>query len=485
MIIDPQSVSFESILNKLIAYVQSKPQYLAWRDFYESGAGTTVLELLAGIGSYFTYQATANRRETYLNYAITLSAAIANAQNLGYSSYRGRNAIASGTLDINSDVFGDVGSGETPSIFIPKYSILGTYDEYDVLAYDPMETLITLTYPSSEIKMLIGTLGEEYITVPSTEPQIFRFVSTMSEDIRLYLQKSQTEELIELPWSYTMSPVASFVESKFYWVTSNSAGGIDVLYLNDPVEAQYTQYKYETGDLLKVVYVQPAEFVLDTSMLPTELYFGDDVIGTLEADTLTSYSVYSHSETVESIRVNAPMVHEVGRVIRGRDDYKKLLKSIILEKTGYVCSDTSATDVSPAVVSLSYALETGGTLSTAEKALVLNTLADYNPYGIALPTIQDPTEYDLTLSFILYLNQSYLSYSRTLIQNDVRTIIDSYQNKLGVTINDNFLREIEHEVEDLPYIKICRVTPLDITLPIALTYSEYLMIPNFYLYVGS
>lgn len=83
-IIDETSLSFESIFEDLKKYVESKPDDKSWKDFYASGAGTTLLELISGLGSYNAYRNLMRRRESYLETAALESSIYELAFNRGF-----------------------------------------------------------------------------------------------------------------------------------------------------------------------------------------------------------------------------------------------------------------------------------------------------------------------------------------------------------------------------------------------------------------
>jgi hypothetical protein len=84
-IINNNSLSYESILSDLTMYVQSIQDYnVKFKDFYEGGAGSTILELISGLGTFISRIAMANRRETYLPEAKLTSSIVAIATTLGY-----------------------------------------------------------------------------------------------------------------------------------------------------------------------------------------------------------------------------------------------------------------------------------------------------------------------------------------------------------------------------------------------------------------
>ena len=120
-IISPYAISFDSIKNSLQSYIQSKPENETWKDFYVSGAGETIIEIAAALGAFYAYQFITNRRESYLSVAQNYSSVIGLAQNLGYSASRGENLQVSVNIVPNQ------------TITLPKWSIIGSYSEYDVV----------------------------------------------------------------------------------------------------------------------------------------------------------------------------------------------------------------------------------------------------------------------------------------------------------------------------------------------------------------
>lgn len=101
-----------------------------------------------------------------------------------------------------------------------------------------------------------------------------------------------------------------------------------------------SQYPYTTGDILTLDYIELANVSYDSTSVKLDK-------GKITVVTLSSS--YEDSESIESIRTNAPLYHETKYVIRGRNDYAKILK----ELTPSVL-DVSSFDKSPAVVQLSY-----------------------------------------------------------------------------------------------------------------------------------
>ncbi len=91
--ISPSSVSFDEIKADLQAYMDSKPDAAKWKDFFDSQVGTTVVEMIAGLGTMLKYDAIVSRREAFPRYAQNRSSVVAYAESVGYSVFRGRNSV--------------------------------------------------------------------------------------------------------------------------------------------------------------------------------------------------------------------------------------------------------------------------------------------------------------------------------------------------------------------------------------------------------
>ena len=87
-IIDPKSLSFNSILEDLNEYIQNLPEADKWKDFYLSGAGTTQTELLAGLGAFLGFHSLGARRESYLDSCRLYTSSVNICNIVGYPVQR-------------------------------------------------------------------------------------------------------------------------------------------------------------------------------------------------------------------------------------------------------------------------------------------------------------------------------------------------------------------------------------------------------------
>ena len=148
--ISNQSLSFEQIKSDLITYVQSKPDNQKWKDFTATGVGTTVVELLASIGAYNSFNSLVQRREGYLGAAMYPSSVEELAFNRGYMQPPSK----AGELEISILPYTSfmVGVGE----------VIGSYGNYQLVS---KETKNLVGNSPNTIIALIGDLHQDFIDI--------------------------------------------------------------------------------------------------------------------------------------------------------------------------------------------------------------------------------------------------------------------------------------------------------------------------------
>jgi hypothetical protein len=177
MIINPASVSFASIRNDLETWLRSLPDYLSWKDHFESSTGRTIYELMAGFSTYLAFKEISARRENYLLYAENESSVIAGGQMLGYSSFRGSNPHLFLVVIPNS------------TITLPKFSTIGTVKDVDLVIASSVS--FVSGYPVM-IECIAGNVASSELIANSPDLQVFRFTeTTCTQDICVYVDDKE------------------------------------------------------------------------------------------------------------------------------------------------------------------------------------------------------------------------------------------------------------------------------------------------------
>ena len=433
MAINLESLSITSAFNSIVNYFRSQENNSKWRELSVGSEGSFLIRLLANVISTLSYRIVAQSRENYLSTAALTSSNVGVAVNLGYSVYRGSNLKRRIQLIPNGNYT------------LSKFSVIGTYGNYSILTLNDDELILNEGEPV-EIDTVVGNLREESFIAGTSDNKIFSLFTTgISEDYILIKDNA------EVP---TTKVIKELSEDK-YLVRTNPYSSVDIAYLNNSENAKY---KYGTGTEFTIRYVELAD--VPVSPFTTNMFtYGE----------LTNYSttsLYIPFETVDSIKLRAPIDHEVQNLIRSKSDYANALYKIIPSITEVNFKALTPTYTQVTYLKENYNLLSGtkldpGSSKDNEVALigteveeVNNLLKSQNYFGTPLPDITVPRREVADLVIQLALTNKYKSVSD--INLDIDNILKNYYNKfLAVTFNTY---DLERILEGLSYVKYARVS---------------------------
>lgn len=432
MALDLQSLSITSAFNSIVNFFRSQENNSKWRDLSNNAEGSFLIRMLANIMSTLSYRIVAQSRENYLSTAALTSSNIGIAVNLGYSAFRGSNLKRLIQITPNSNYT------------LPKFSVIGTYNsDYNILTLDDVDLEEGVT---TTIRTVVGNVRESSFVTGTSDIKIFSlFTSGISEDFVLFKDNN------EVP---TTKVIKDMIYDK-YLVRTNPYGSVDIAYLNSFSTAKY---KYGTGTEITIRYVELA----DAPSIPyTSSMFPYGVLG----DVIT-ISPYIPFESVESLKITAPLDHETQNLIRSKVDYANRLQEIIPSVTQANWKALTPTYTLITYLKDNSTLLTGtrvypGTasenkerLANTEVAEVKEVLKEENYFGTPLPDITVPRREVADITIQMVLRNKYKSIAD--INLDIDNILKNYYNQeLGVTFN---VYTLERLIEDLPYVKYARVS---------------------------
>lgn len=442
LIIKNKSQSFEQIVIDLNVYLRSLPDWASWQDYYKTGSGQTIIELIAGLGTQLFYFINVLRQETYLQTAMSRSSVIGISQMLGYSAGRGNAVKAEITV-----------TPETTGVY-KKFDIIGQCKDQDIILAEPV--LLTEGV-AKKISVIIGTLKRDYCKITSSALQPFRFTApNISEDFILYKTANtySDQELenikadieydktgwVELPVS---SKMIDMINDK-YVVQTNVLSAVDVFYLNEGSGEH--AYSYRQEETLFIDYVE----LSDTEFSLSDLNF---LYG--EVNSVDSIASYNSVEPINSIKVNAPLANETQALLRARDDAEKLVQQF---GRNYL-SSVNTRDISPEKIEVTYIKNDSTLLSDIEyKELYDYLFYQVRPFGINMPYISPPTRAILELELEVELLNSLV---RDEIKENISSMVSTLESKFIVNSQGQLtnldLSLIEQQIEDLYGVKIARV----------------------------
>ena len=432
MALNLQSLSITSAFNSIVNFFRSQENNTKWRDLSRGSEGSFLIRLLSNVISTLSYRIVAQSRENYLSTAALTSSNVGIAVNLGYSAFRGSNLKRNVYLTPNGNYT------------IPKFTAIGAYNtDYSILTLEDIELEEGVT---KEIRTVVGNLREESFIAGTSNTKVFTlFTSNISEDYILY------EDGAEVP---TTKIIKELADDKFL-VRTNPYLSVDVMYLNTRETARY---KYGTGTEFTIRYVELA----NVPVIP----YTDDMFsyGTLE--DVVNVSSYIPFESVESIKVNAPLEHETQNLIRSKKDYANRMQQIIpsvieanyepltptYTQISYLKNDTTL--LTGTKVYVGTGSENKERLGDTEVGEVLNILKEENFFGTPLPDIVPPRREVADLAIDIALTNKYKSISD--ISMDIDNILTNfYHTTLALSFN---IYELERRIEALSYVKYARVS---------------------------
>jgi len=410
-IIDPTSISQPQIKEDLTIWLDSKPDADKWAVFFASSTGKALIDLTAGLAAYFQYSTITARREAYIQFAKNRSSIIGSSQFLGYSSYRGRNAVIDVTI-----------IPESSGLFT-KWEDIGTVKDRRLIVLE--DTVKNVGVPVT-VRCVIGEILEQTKIAPNDSLNVFKFTTAgVSEDIRLYVGNNEVEVGTE---------VSDMLLGKFV-IQSNAFGSVDAKSLNLTGSAN----RYDSGTEIKLEWISLKD--VNFSLSDVQLDLGQGVI-----DGLSVFSIYQAVEILSSIAVNAPLKNETGNAVRGRRDQAKIFKQLTPK-----CVDAKGKDVSSAIMRIFYVLVNDLRLTQDEKANILELFEDYRPHGLLPPYIEDATRNKTKLKIDIFLAPKKSGN----ISETCTSILSTKQYKLGSALS---LYSIEDELEATDFIKVARVS---------------------------
>lgn len=168
--INLDSLSFETILGDLKAWLDSKPDGAAWKDFYDSSDGTIIAEWMAGLATFRAYQELVRVRESQIDNAQLTSSVYELAFNRGLMIPPGTAPEMLLTIE------------ETTTVSVDYGDYVGTCGSYELYSLEAK----TLNPGSNTLRVVAGHLNE-FTQQISSLPKFKTFQFT-TKDVFLAVQ---------------------------------------------------------------------------------------------------------------------------------------------------------------------------------------------------------------------------------------------------------------------------------------------------------
>jgi hypothetical protein len=400
------------------------------------------MDLLAYNTHYLAFHANMLANEMFIDTALTRASAVSHAKSLGYlpSSAKASTAIVdvtvSGVPTTQSTLVMDAGTIFTTSVNDTSYQFVTIGDH-------------TTTNPDgscvfSEISIYEGTRVRYTYTVNSSDLEQQFVIPSATVDtstIIVSVQASSSDVTTEV---YTLNTDYTTLSStsQNYFLQEIEEGKYEV-YFGDGVIGK----KPIDGNIIILDYVVTNGSTADgaSAFTPSSTVGGYSNVTALAS---ASSSGGGDSESVDSIKFNAPLKYAAqGRAVTP-DDYKAIVPSVYSNIKSIQC--WGGEDNDPPIYGRVYIAinpNSGTTLTTTTKNSIINSLKNYNVASI-VPVIVDPEILYLVLGVTVKYNSTLTEKTKSDIKALIETTVSSFNtNNLqkfdSVFRHSKFLKDVD------------------------------------------
>ena len=412
-------------------------------DYNFEGSGMSVLmDLLAYNTHYLAFHANMLANEMFIDTALTRSAAVSHAKSLGYlpSSAKASNAYVDVTVTgvpiSQTTLVMAAGTIFTTSINDVSYKF--------VTIGDHTATSDTGIFVFSDVRIYEGTRVRYTYTVDSSNLEQQFIIPSAKVDTGTVVVSVQTSSSDVTTEVYTLNTDYATLDSTSlkYFLQEVEDGKFEV-YFGDGV----TGKKPIDGNIVILDYVVTNGSIADgaTAFTPASNVGGYSNVTALATSTASGGG---DSESVDSIKFNAPLKYAAqGRAVTP-DDYKAIVPSVYTNIKSIQC--WGGEDNDPPIYGKVYIAirpNTGTSLTTTTKNSITTSLKNYNVASI-VPEIVDAEILYLVLGVTAKYNSTVTEKSKSDIKALVETTVSSFNtNNLqkfdSVFRHSNLLRNID------------------------------------------
>jgi hypothetical protein len=438
--IEITDLDFDTVKSNFKSFLSQQTQFT---DYNFEGSGMSVLmDLLAYNTHYLAFHANMLANEMFIDTALTRASAVSHAKSLGYlpSSAKASTAIVditvTGVPTSQASLVMAAGTIFTTSVNDTSYQF--------VTIGDHTATSTTGTFVFSEISIYEGTRVRYTYTVNSSNLEQQFVIPSATVDTSTVIVSVQTSSSDITTEVYTLNTdYATLNDTSLKYFLQEVEDGKFEVYFGDGVIGK----KPIDGNIVILDYVVTSGSTADgaSAFTPSSTVGGYSNVTALAS---ASSSGGGDSESVDSIKFNAPLKYaSQGRAVTP-DDYKAIVPSVYSNIKSIQC--WGGEDNDPPIYGRVYIAinpNTGTTLTNTTKNSIISSLKNYNVASIT-PVIVDPEVLYLVMGITAKYNSTLTEKTKSDIKALVETTVSSFNtNNLqkfdSVFRHSNLLRNID------------------------------------------
>ena len=429
-------LDFDNIKENLKTFLKAQTEF---KDYDFEGSGRNILlDTLAYNTHYLGFNANMLANEMFLDSASLRSSVVSHAKSLGYEVSSSRAPVATINVSLSTDA-----NTKTMSAGTAFTTSIDGVDYQFVTIADVTSSNTGSAVPFDSVKIYEGTYVTSSYTADSSEVDQRFLLNDARADTSTLTVKVQNSSSDTTTTTYTKATdITQLSSSSTVYYLQETDSGLFEVYFGDGVVSK----GLSDGNIVTLQYVVTNRTLANGASSFSSPSSIDGVTG-ITVTTVANATGGSNPETVESIKLNAPLDYaSQGRAVT-IDDYKTYTKKLFPntqavsvwggEDGSYDTSTGVSSNPEYGKVFISIKSTTGENLTTVQKSNLVTAFAPYKVASVT-PVIVDPETIFLILNVSFQYDSTATTSTKDELASLIATTISNYNSSDLQEFNSSF-----------------------------------------------
>ena len=429
-------LDFDNIKENLKTFLKAQTEF---KDYDFEGSGMNILlDTLAYNTHYLGFNANMLANEMFLDSASLRSSVVSHAKSLGYEVSSSRAPVATINVNLSTDA-----NTKTMSAGTAFTTSIDGVDYQFVTIADVTSSNTGSAVPFDSVKIYEGTYVTSSYTADSSEVDQRFLLNDARADTSTLTVKVQNSSSDTTTTTYTKATdITQLSSSSTVYYLQETDSGLFEVYFGDGVVSK----GLSDGNIVTLQYVVTNRTLANGASSFSSPSSIDGVTG-ITVTTVANATGGSNPETVESIKLNAPLDYaSQGRAVT-IDDYKTYTKKLFPntqavsvwggEDGSYDTSTGVSSNPEYGKVFISIKSTTGENLTTVQKSNLVTAFAPYKVASVT-PVIVDPETIFLILNVSFQYDSTATTSTKDELASLIATTISNYNSSDLQEFNSSF-----------------------------------------------
>jgi len=412
-------LDFDNIKTNLKTFLKAQNEF---KDYDFEGSGMNILlDTLAYNTHYLGFNANMLANEMFLDSASLRSSVVSHAKSLGYETTSSRAPYATINVSLSTDsITKTMASGTAFTT-----SIDGVDYQFVTIA-DVTASNTGVAVPFDSVKIYEGTYVTSSYTVDTSDVDQRFLLTDARADTSTLTVKVQNSSSDTTTTTYTKATdITQLTSASTVYYLQETDSGLYEVYFGDGTVSK----ALSDGNIVQLKYVVTNRTLANGASSFSSPSSIDGVTG-ITVTTVANATGGSNPETIQSIKINAPLDYAAqGRCVTV-DDYKTYTKKLFAntqavsvwggEDGSYDTSTGVSSNPEYGKVFISIKSTTGENLTTVQKSNLVSAFAPFKVASIT-PVVVDPE----TTYLILNVSFNYDSTATTSTKDELASLIST------------------------------------------------------------